>query len=59
MEVLMPATVAGANVFHAASAPPAIPQPHTTASTDSNDDSEGPSAAEEPAEISDVDEVCQ
>jgi len=67
MEVLMPATVAGANVFHVAaappaipqaSAPPAIPQPCSTPSTDSNDDSEGPSAVEEPAETLDVKVVC-
>jgi len=63
----MPATVAGTNVFHAAaarpaipqvSAPPAIPQPCSTPSMDSNDDSEGPSAVEEPVETSDVKEVC-
>jgi len=63
----MPATVAGTNVFHAAaappailqaSAPPAIPQPCSTPSLDSNNDSKGPSAVEEPAETLDVKEVC-
>ncbi|KAF8953420.1 hypothetical protein BDZ97DRAFT_1679534 [Flammula alnicola] len=58
METLMPATVAGVNVYHAASAPPpTASQPSAASSIDSDEDSEDPSAEEQPNGSSDVEEV--
>jgi hypothetical protein len=60
MEMLMPATAAGANVYHASSAPPPAPsQPPAAFVADSDEDIYGPSVmAEDPSsETSDVEEV--
>lgn len=55
----MPATVAGVNVYHAASAPSASSsQPPASSSVDSDQDVDGPSVEEQPDESSDTEEVC-
>lgn len=58
MQELMPPTVTGANVYHAASAPPpSLSQPSTSSYNDSDDDT-NPSIEERPDDPSDTDEVC-
>ncbi|KAF8812912.1 hypothetical protein BYT27DRAFT_7085892 [Phlegmacium glaucopus] len=54
METLMPATVAGANVYHATTAPPPLPAAAAPSSIDSDDGSNG---EEQSNETSDAEEV--